>query len=646
MGTRALRARARTHAASGRALFSLLTALAFTGCAVIGTGGGGVGALPDPVLSPERPSRAAEARATGLFRQAQQVQAAGDLAAARAAAEEIVERIPGAPVSGRALRLLVDIAYAQESWQEADLHAQRWIRLVPEDDPRVPPLRLLQGAARIRAGDGGGALDRLTALPIGVGSEVADSARALVRAAARESESAAITQRLRALPPGHPFVPPLLAAEARALYNDGERERAQASAEAALAAGAMESDAQVSRVVLEDRVDEALGITGPVTVLGVLLTRTGAPSLTRFAELVEEGVRAAAQALPLTGRLQIVVQDDRGTIEGAAAGMRALEQAGAVAVVGPLEGPGLVAAAMARTRPLPLISPTAPDGGGEQNVYTLGGFDPAPARALARWARGAGIGRVVLIHPRGGESEAAALAFEDAFRASGGLVLARFLYERGTTYFESQMRGVESLRPDAVVLPLPPEDVPTVAPQITFFGLDTLDIRVLGTEGWLRPEVLGAVAPRHTNGVVAVTREGVGDGSGGLATLTAAYESLFRRTLRSPVPAVGFDAASLLLVALRTGARSPTALAGALERVDDFAGATGRLGVEQGWVVREHKVVCIQDNRLLPLGPRERPVLIDRRPPPDATGMRPEFALEGTPVMVLCPGVAAPSGYR
>ena len=126
------------------------------------------------------------------------------LAAARDAAEELVERIPGAPVSGRALRLLVDIAYAQESWQEAALHAQRWIRLVPEDAPRVPPLRLLQGAARIRAGAGGGALARLPALPIGVGSEVADSALARARAAARESEPEAITQRLRALPLGHP----------------------------------------------------------------------------------------------------------------------------------------------------------------------------------------------------------------------------------------------------------------------------------------------------------------------------------------------------------------------------------------------------------------------------------------------------------
>src|SRR5690606_1685628 len=109
---------------------------------------------------------------------------------------------------------------------------------------------------------------------------------------------------------------------------------------------------------------------------------------------------------------------------------------------------------------------------------------------------------------------------------------------------------------DAVVLPLPAEDVATLAPQITFFGLDTLDIRVLGTGRWTRPEVLDQVAERRTSGVVAVAPAAAGAAEG-TETLTRAYGSLFRRTLRSPVPAVGFGAAWRLLSALRAGARTP-----------------------------------------------------------------------------------------
>jgi ABC-type branched-subunit amino acid transport system substrate-binding protein len=514
---------------------------------------------------------------------------------------------------------------------------------VPADDPRVPPLRLLQGDAGIRAGDPGGALDRLAALPVDLAPAVADSAVALVRAAARAADAATLTARVQALPARHPFAAALLAGQARALYNEGERDEARAAAEAARAAGAAGDDARVAQVVLEDSVDESLGITGPVTVIGVLLTRTGPPSLTSFSALVEEGVRAAAQATSIAGRIEIVVQDDRGTPEGAAAGMRALEEAGAVAVIGPLEGAGLSAASLARTRPVPLVSPTAEADLGDPNVYTLGGFDPQAARALARWAVGAGLRRVALLYPRGGEPEQEALAFEQAFAEAGGAVIGRIPYDFGTTYFETQMRSVEGLRPDAVVLPLPPEEIETLAPQIAYFGIDTLDIRVLGTGGWTRSEVLSAVAPRHTNGVVAVTPVAAEDGS---AALVRAYESLYRRTLRSAVPAVGFDAASLVLQALRTGARSPQALGGALEQLDSFPGATGQLGVADGRVVRGHRVVCIQESRLLPIGESERPVLVDRRPPPGPDGVRPEYALDGTPVMVLCPGVEPPAGFR
>ncbi|MDE2773036.1 MAG: ABC transporter substrate-binding protein [Gemmatimonadota bacterium] len=628
-----------------RVLHRLLVLLAPWGCTVVGSASGGGALPPDPVLSNERLSRSEETVAVELFEDARRAYALDDFEAARAASEEIVERYPGARVAGRALRLLADVAYAQGSWLEADLHAQRWIRLVPENDPRVPQLRLLQGDARIRQGDVGGALDRLTALAPDVPSAIADSATGLVRAAARDLDSEEIIARQEGLARRHPFAAALLAAQARALYNEGERTAARRSAEAALQAGAVESDARVSRVVLDDGIEASLGITGPVTVLGVLLTRTGPPSLTRFAQLVEEGIRAAAEAIPIASGLEIVVEDDHATPEGAAAGMRALEEAGAVAVVGPLDATELFAAARARTTPLPLVSPTAPEAPRSQNVYTLGGFDPEAARTLALWAADTGLRRTVIVHPRGGEAEAEALAFEEALRNSGGTVLARFFYERGATFFETQMRNVENLRPDAVVLPLPPEDIETVAPQITFFGLDTLDIRVLGTDGWTRPEVLDVVAERHTNGVVAVVPNGSEGSTAGEAALVTAYEALFRRTLRSPVPAVGFDAAALVLNALAGGARTPAALADALESMDLFAGATGELGVAEGRVVREHRVVCIQGGRLLPMDVGEQPVLIDRRPPPDSTGERPPVAIEGTPVMVLCPGVAAPAGF-
>ena len=634
---------ARTPTASGRAVCTLLCIVAAGGCTALGAGGSRPeDVYVDPVLSPERPSRSAEVAAATLFENARQAQAVGDLDTVRRHAQEVVDRYPGAPVSGRALRLLTDVAFAQRSWHEADLLAQRWIRLVPEDDPRIAALRLIQGEARLRDGDPAGALERLAALPADEPPDVAAAALDLVRRAGAEADAAALATHVQALPSGYPLLAALLAAQARALYNAGEDEEARASAEAALSAGAQGSDAQLSRAVLASRIDESLGLIDPVTVLGVLLPRTGPPALIRFAEQVEEGVRAAAAAAGLPGRLQIVVQDDRGTPEGAAAGMRALQEAGAVAVVGPLDQAELAAAVRARTRPIPVVSPTSPLGAaGEPNVYTMGGVDLGAARALAQWAVGSGLRRVVLLHPRGEEPEQEAAAFQNAFRAAGGLVLGQFVYPRGATYFQNEMRSVAALLPDALVLPIPSEDVEIVAPQITFFGIDTLNIRILGTAGWTRAEVLSAVSPRHTDGVVAVTPDPFGDdGTEGIRALVQAYEELYRRTLRSSIPAIGYDAAVLLLAALGTGARSPAALASALERIESFPGATGQLGVGAGQVTRQYRVVCVQDRRLLPLGAGEGPILVDRRSLV-APGERPP-AMEGPPLVVLCPGVPTP----
>ena len=479
-------ARARTHSASGRAVLVSLLVVALGGCSIVGGGAGREGGAPlDPVLSAERLSRADEATAVRLFEGAREAVGVGDLERARGAAQEVVDRYPGAAVSGRALRILVDVAFAQSSWREADLLAQRWIRLVRQDDPRVVALILLQGEARLNDGDPAGAVDRLVAVRAQAESEVV-AALDLVRRSGAALGAPALALQVDALPRGHPFRAPLMAARARSLFNSGDDEPARRSAQQALAAGAAGTDAELSRGVLARRIDEALGLTGPVIVVGVLLPKSGPPALARLADQIEEGIRSAAAASALPARIEILVEDDGGTAAGATEGMKALERAGAVVVVGPLVEPELSAAVSARVRPIPLISPTAPDVvAGADNVYTLGGPDLEAARALARWAAGSGISRVALLHPRGAESEEEASAFMTAFRAAGGSVLEQFLYDRGTTYFETQMQRIEVLLPDALFLPIPAEDVEIVAPQITFFGIDTLDIRILGTGGGL-----------------------------------------------------------------------------------------------------------------------------------------------------------------
>ena len=81
------------------------------------------------------------------------------------------------------------------------------------------------------------------------------------------------------------------------------------------------------------------------------------------------------------------------------------------------------------------------------------------------------------------------------------------------------------------MLPLPERDVELMAPQVTFYGLDSLEIRVLGTAGWTDEEMLARVATRHTDGVVAASPQPPDGESAGYRRFVDAYEAYHQRTL-------------------------------------------------------------------------------------------------------------------
>jgi len=256
-------------------------------------------------------------------------------------------------------------------------------------------------------------------------------------------------------------------------------------------------------------------------------------------------------------------------------------------------------------------------------VYSLEGPDPEAAAAVAQYVADQGYLRVSIVHSQVPESVAEADAFERAIAGLGIPLAGRYAYEAGATFFEDQIMAarnalrqaeiaalelgeddtlhVELLEPVALFLPIPSEDVEFVAPQVTHFGLDTLGIDMLGTSAWTDPRVLEEVDTRHTTGVVATAAVGRERGSPGSMAFQDAYESHFQRSLVSPVPAVGYDAALLLLEALRGNPRSSAQVRAAFEALRDVEGATGIFFVNDGQVVRRTELVYIDDGILLPI---------------------------------------------
>jgi hypothetical protein len=158
------------------------------------------------------------------------------------------------------------------------------------------------------------------------------------------------------------------------------------------------------------------------------------------------------------------------------------------------------------------------------------------------------------------------------------------------------------LEPVAIFLPIPPEDVEYVAPQLAHFALDTLAIEILGTSGWTDPQVLQALEPRYLDGVVATATVGAnGASSPGLDRFREAYEQHFQRTLVSPTPAIGYDAALLLLEALRPGRLRPDELRISFESLSEVEGATGIFSVANDRIVRRTELVRIDGRQLVPV---------------------------------------------
>lgn len=612
------------------------------GCAVAAPPPEPAAGPPGITLAPGTLPADAEAGAAERVEAARAWLAAGDLARARAEASEVVESTPQSRHSVDALLLLAEVEREAGESEAALAHADRLARLLPPDDARVARVGVLRAGAAHALGRFAEAVGILLALPPERVTDEADEAERIVRSATGELDREALAAVLRDAPLGSPFAPPVMLAYARLLRLAGDADGAERLAQAALDAGARDADAETARAILDGRAlpGEAAG------QLAAVLPLTGSPALRAFADGVRAGIEAAAAASSLGDLIEVTVLDDAGEVATIQEQVRRAEAAGAEAILGLLENDALQAAVLARQTSVPLLSPTAtvvPDGAAA--AYSLGAVDPGAPLALAEWAARVGLDQVVVLHPSLGPAADEARIFIDRLGELGGSVLRTLTYSPGTTSFGEQMQTVQGLQPRALVLTVPAGDVQAIASQAAFHALDTLGVQLMGTAAWGDPGVRASVSTRYTDGVITATPRASFDAEG-FTRFVEAYENHFQRTLDDAVaPALGWDAASLLLRVLESGVRGPEAVAAALEDVEGLEGATGVLSVEGGRIVRQHDIFCIQDAGLVPLPEGTRPTLRHRPYPPDpTTGIVPEGP--GRPAGFDCtpsaPGAGSP----
>lgn len=612
---------ARTRFASGRFLF---LGLLVTACQTVGGGSSGSGpeaGPPEVIVSPGPISRDSQAEAAQLWFSAQRSAQARRLPEALRTLSELIERFPASDVSGDALRLSALTEFEIGDLDAADRAAERYLGLLGTGDPRAGEMRLLQAAAMSGPAP---RLDRLLRVEADAAPSVLGQGEEWVRAA-MDSLSVEDLQSVVDMATGAgAFKATVLTEVAVRLLYDGDEALAAEYAMRAIDWGARGEDLDVAQGVLVGVLPARLARETTFSI-GVVLPLGGSPSMSLFATGIAEGIElAAATVLGDDFTVTVVTRDDEGDAELSARGVVELEAEGVTGIVGLLQDGALIAGALARTSGIPVVSPTARSvAQAGASVYSLEGADPEAARAMARYAASRAFQRVAMVYPNTPEAVAEADAFEAAAFEYGIAIVGRFSYEPGATFVERQLIAardslrraeiaalglteddtlhVEVLQPVALFLPIPPEDVELLAPQVIHFALDTLAIEILGTSGWTDPQTLAAVDARHTTGVVATAPAGTGAGSLGQARFRRAYEEYFRRSLVGTSPAVGYDAALLLLEALRPGRIRPDDVATSFQSLEGVEGATGVFSIVGGRVVRLTNVVRIENRIAIPI---------------------------------------------
>ncbi len=379
-------------------------------------------------------------------------------------------------------------------------------------------------------------------------------------------------------------------------------------------------------IVAEEALQDSSQDEVIILELAMLLPFGGPPGLAEFAQLIAEGVEVAAVEMSeALLDVRITSVDDQGDPALTRVLVRELEDSSIRGMVGFLEDTSLEIAGRARQIGVPLVSPTARSASrAGAGVYSLEGPDPVAAAEMARYASEYGYTRIAVLHSQSSESVQEADAFMDMARSLDLPIVGRYAYQVGATFFgeeiieaqntlraaeiaalgleEDDTLDVEMLEPVALFLPIPPEDVEFIAPQIVHYGLDTLAIDILGTSGWTDPQVLETVDLRHTTGVVATSSVGRPEDRNTFIQFREAYERHFQRSLISAVPALGYDTALLLIEGLKGGAESLEEIRIAIEGLHDIEGAAGIYSLVDGRILRRTEVVYIDEGILLPIG--------------------------------------------
>lgn len=298
-------------------------------------------------------------------------------------------------------------------------------------------------------------------------------------------------------------------------------------------------------------------------------------------------------------RLELIVRDDRGTPEGAAAADRALIAEGVAAIIGHMTSAQTLAG-LAVTEPagVAMLSPTTAAAeltGRDDLFFRVNSTAPEQAAALSRYAvQDAGLRRLAILLDA--DNASYTLPFAEAFdadlQARGGQVVRRLeISSSAQPDFAALVEELRAAAPESVLLILPAVDAAVFAQQARLSGWRA----PLLAAPWAQTETLLRAGGSAVEDMVFSAPYDLLRSAPRLQDFQNRYSARFGRAPGFPA-ALAYESVYVLAAALRRTDGAAAGLPEALRQGDpvDILGSAFRLDAF-GDVVRPPALVVVHD---------------------------------------------------
>ncbi|OYV05283.1 MAG: ethanolamine utilization protein EutJ [Verrucomicrobiales bacterium VVV1] len=327
---------------------------------------------------------------------------------------------------------------------------------------------------------------------------------------------------------------------------------------------------------------------GDTIKIGEFASLTGKEAT--FGTSSHEGTLLAIEELNAAGgvlgkKLELLTEDDQTKAgEPANAVNKLISKDGVVAILGEVASSrSLEAAPICQQNKIPMISPASTNPSVTKvgdHIFRVCFTDTFQGAALANFASGTLKAKkvAILTDVKSDYSKGLAKNFKDKFTGSGGQIGSELDFNGGDKDFKGQLTSIKDNAPDAIFLPGYYNDVALICIQAKQLGITA---PIFGGDGW-ESESLLTIGKDAMNGNYFSTHCAVDQGTPEMAKFVESYKKRFNGKTPDAMAVLGYDSALVLADAMkRAGTTESAALRKAIAETKDFAGASGKITLNE-----------------------------------------------------------------